>query len=68
MTEPLPYIPPAASVPAPIVSVEEDDADPRVSRPDDGIPSFDGEESADVESQIGEATFNPEVADFQAEH
>lgn len=65
-SEPLP--PPAAPVGAPTPGTEQDPEDVgRVSSPDDGIPSFDGEESADVEAGLAD-TFNPDFANFSAEH
>jgi hypothetical protein len=46
------------------------DLDPRVSTPDDGFPSFDEADSAEVQAQLDADPegYDEGAADFEAEH
>jgi hypothetical protein len=56
----------------PVASTEAhtEDLDPRVSTPDDGFPSFDGEDSAEVQGQLDADPdgYSAEAAELEDEH
>lgn len=56
--------------PVQTTEAQTEELDPRVSTPDDGFPTFDGEESDEVQDQLDTDPdgFNAEVADLEDEH